>query len=104
MKKSQLLQFLLALVLGPIGLFYSNSIAAIGLLVSAIALSSIVGLVGSVVLWVISIFVGVFTTQQYNAMIEKEEEEDRMLRQTAKENTASAAGTRETRADDHEKH
>lgn len=104
MKKSQLLQFLLALVLGPIGLFYSNSIAAIGLLVSAIALSSIVGLVGSVVLWVVSIFVGFFTTQQYNAMIEKEEEADRMHCQTAKENTASAAGSPETGTCDHKKH
>ncbi len=87
MKKSQLLQFLLALLLGPIGLLYSNSVAAIVLLVAAIALSAVIGLVGSVILWPISMVVGFITTNKFNEMIEKEDEKYRMLDQAARKNT-----------------
>ncbi len=84
MKKSQLLQFLLTLLLGPIGLLYSNIVAAIVLLVAAIALSAVIGLAGSVTLWPISMVVGFFTTNKFNTMIEKEDEKYRKLGQAAK--------------------
>ena len=66
MRKSQLKGFLLTLLFGPIGLFYSSVPLALVFLVLAVIVG--VNSFGSAMLfWPISIVVGVFTVKRYNS-------------------------------------
>ena len=66
MKKSQLKGLLLTLLFGPIGLFYSN--VRLALVLSAIAvLIGAVNLGATMLMWPLSIVVGVFTVKEHNS-------------------------------------
>ena len=73
MKNSQLIGFLLTLVFGPLGLFYSSVAAIIGCILLAIALGAVTAGIGALVFWPISILVGINTVGRYNVKIEVEE-------------------------------
>ena len=62
MRKSQLKGFLLALLFGPIGLFYSNVPLALVFLVLAVIVGA-VSLGSAMLFWSLSIVVGVFTVK-----------------------------------------
>lgn len=62
--KSQLLGFLLTLVFGPLGLFYSNWIA--GLILCLITFTSAASFVGPIVCWLLAIILSFFTVNNYN--------------------------------------
>ena len=89
MKKSQFVQFLLTLLLGPLGLFYSNVAAAIGFLIVAIAGGLVIGGVGVIIVWFISMPTGYIMTNKYNELIDKAGQKHRALAEA--ENEASTA-------------
>ena len=62
MRKSQLKGFLLTLLFGPIGLFYSNVPLALVFLVLAVIVGA-VSLGSAMLFWSLSIVVGVFTVK-----------------------------------------
>ena len=62
MRKSQLKGFLLTLLFGPIGLFYSNVPLALVFLVLAVIVGA-VSLGSAMLFWPLSIVVGVFTVK-----------------------------------------
>ena len=65
--KSQIVGFLLSLVFGPLGLFYSNWI--LGLILSAIAIATFASIVGPVLCWVLAILSSFFTVRNYNKKV-----------------------------------
>ena len=62
--KSQLAGFLLTLLLGPLGLFYSSWVAA--LILCVIAFSSAATVIGPVICWVLSILISFFAVSSHN--------------------------------------
>lgn len=62
--KSQTAGFLLTLLLGPLGLFYSSWIAALTLCVIAIASATTV--IGPVICWILSIMISFATVSTHN--------------------------------------
>jgi hypothetical protein len=89
MKKSQYVQFLLTLFLGPFGLFYSNVAAAIGYLIAAIAGGLVIGAVGVIIVWIISIPTGYIMIGKYNELLEEAYQKHKALAKA--ENEASTA-------------
>ena len=73
MKKSQIFGFLLTLLFGPLGLFYSSLPAAIGLSTVAIILGAFTHGLVALITWPICIIVGFFTVWSHNAKVELEE-------------------------------
>ena len=75
MKKSQLVGFLLTLVFGPLGLFYSNVVIALvftlaaGTLVLLVTILTFgVGLIFILpIIWAISIIASYFSVREYNS-------------------------------------
>jgi hypothetical protein len=65
-EKSQILQFALPLILGPIGLMYGSPALAIALCLGALMLALGTGGFGALVLWPISIGVGFFSINRGN--------------------------------------
>ncbi len=66
MYKSQLVQFLLALFFGPLGLFYSSTAAALFWIILAIVIGFVTLGLGFVGIWLLSIVTGFFTVSGYN--------------------------------------
>lgn len=62
--KSQILGFILTLLLGPLGLFYSSWVAA--LILSVIAISSAVSIIGPVLCWLLAILISFFAVSKHN--------------------------------------
>ena len=83
MKKSQFIQFLLTLLFGPVGLFYSSMAAGFGFLIAAISFGIFFFGLGAI-FWPISIIVGFFTVSRYNRIIEKEDIKHQELLKSAK--------------------
>jgi hypothetical protein len=79
MKKSQLTGFILTLIVGPIGLFYSSSAAAIGLILLALVLGVPTMGIGAIIVWPIAILTGFYTVGKHNARVEIEEKRHREL-------------------------
>lgn len=65
--KSQILGFVLAFFLGPLGLFYSSWAAALILFVVALATFSTV--LGPIVCWLISMIISVVTVHWHNEKV-----------------------------------
>ena len=83
MKKSQFIQFLLTLLFGPVGLFYSSMAAGFGFLIAAISFGIFFFGLGAI-FWPISIIVGFFTVSRYNGIIEKEDIKHQELLKSSK--------------------
>ena len=84
MKKSQIVGFILTLLFGPLGLFYSSVPAALGFLVAAIVFGLFTGGVGAVLIWPVSIIVGVFTVRRHNDQVALEETRHQELLEATK--------------------
>lgn len=85
MKKSHIIQFLLALLFGPLGLFYSNTVAGVVFLLIAIGVGSVTAGVGVLFIWPLFILVGFFTVARYNKGIRIDEKRHQELVEAAKE-------------------
>ena len=84
MKKSQLIQFFLTLLFGPVGLFYTSVAAAIGFVIVTSAIGTLTMGIGFLFVWPVTILVGFFTTSRYNALIDKEDKKHLDLIQATK--------------------
>lgn len=85
MKKSQILQFILNLLFGPLGLFYSSAVAAIVFLLIAVGLSVGVFGVGWFLVYPFVLFAGFFTVAGHNRRVRQEERRHRELLGAARE-------------------
>lgn len=65
--KSTLLGFFLTLLFGPLGLFYSNWVAALILSITAIGLGFTV--IIPIVCWILAIILNFFTVHKYNEKV-----------------------------------
>lgn len=64
--KSQLVQFILTFIFGPLGLFYSSIAAAIFWIILAIIVAGSTVGAGLLLLWPLIIITGFFTVNGYN--------------------------------------
>lgn len=97
MKKSQLVGFLLTLLLGPLGLFYSSIAAALALLLltfGAAFATTFIGGLGALVAWPLSILVGFATVSRYNSRVALEERRHREVVRAAGGGTRRASTRR----------
>lgn len=78
-RKSQLVQFLLNLFLGPLGLFYSSIAGAIFWLIAVIGVGSATFVVGAIALWPLIIITGFFTVNRHNRAVKLDEQRHREL-------------------------
>lgn len=85
MKKSHIVQFLLNILLGPLGLFYSSTAAGIVFTVLGIALSFILVLIGWFVLYPFVIVTGFITVASHNRRVRMDEQRHRELVDAARE-------------------
>jgi len=65
--KSQIAGFILTLLFGPLGLFYSNWVAA--LVLCLIAFFTLSTIVGPIFCWILSIIIGFFTVSKHNKKV-----------------------------------
>jgi Na+/melibiose symporter-like transporter len=85
MKKSQLVGFVMTFILGPLGLFYSSTPAAVGFLLAGMVLGVLtVGVAFFVVIWPASIITGFFTVHRYNSKVALEERRHKELLEATK--------------------
>ena len=85
MRKSQLIGFVLTLLLGPLGLFYSSTPAAVGFVLAGIVLGALTaGVALFFVIWPASIITGFFTVHRYNSKVALEERRHKELLEATK--------------------
>lgn len=65
--KSQMAGFILTLLLGPLGLFYSSWVAA--LILCVIAIASAASIIGPVICWLLAILISFFSVSKHNEKI-----------------------------------
>ena len=65
--KSQVLGFVLTLLLGPLGLLYSSWVAA--LILCVIAIASAASIIGPIICWMLAILIGFLTVSKHNEKI-----------------------------------
>lgn len=65
--KSQGLGFALALILGPLGLFYSSWVAA--LILSVIAIASATSIIGPIICWILAILISFAAVSKHNEKV-----------------------------------
>ncbi|MFK8066809.1 MAG: hypothetical protein AB8D52_01025 [Gammaproteobacteria bacterium] len=61
--KSQGLGFILTLLLGPLGLFYSSWVAA--LILCVIAIASAASIIGPIICWILAMIIGFFAVSKH---------------------------------------
>lgn len=79
MKKSYLVSFVLTLLFGPLGLFYSSAPAALGFLLASIIFGVITVGMALAVIWPITIITGFLTVHRFNSKVVLEEQRHREL-------------------------
>lgn len=65
--KSQGLGFVLTLILGPLGLFYSNWVAA--LILCVVAIVSAASIIGPIICWILAILISFATVSKHNEKV-----------------------------------
>lgn len=65
--KSQGLGFVLTLLFGPLGLFYSSWVAA--LILCVVAIASAASIIGPVICWILAIIIGFVTVSKHNEKV-----------------------------------
>lgn len=65
--KSQALGFVLTLLLGPLGLFYSSWVAA--LILCVIAIASAASIIGPIACWILAILISFATVSKHNEKV-----------------------------------
>lgn len=84
MKKSHIAQFILTLLFGPLGLFYSSTAAAIALVIAAIVFGYVTFGFALLVIWPVSILVGFATVARHNGKVAIESRRHEELLQAVK--------------------
>lgn len=84
MKKSYLVSFVMTLTLGPLGLFYSSTPAALGFLLASIIFGVISVGMALVIIWPITIITGFLTVHRYNSNVVLEERRHQELLEATK--------------------
>ena len=79
MKKSHLVGFILTFLFGPLGLFYSNVIASIGLILIGLTIGGLSAGFGFLVMWPISMIFSFFLVGRYNKKVLLEERRHREI-------------------------
>lgn len=79
MNKSYFVMFLLTLLFGPLGLFYFSTAAALGWLIAAFVFGGMTGGVGALVIWLLSIPVGLLSISRHNNQVALEENRHQAL-------------------------
>ena len=69
MKKSQKIQVALTFFFGPLGLLYSNVVAAIALIIGAVGLNIVVPGIGLLIVWIAAMVVGTETVSAHNRKV-----------------------------------
>jgi hypothetical protein len=82
--KSQTLSFILTLLFGPLGCFYSSVGAGAGLTLAAVIFGGMTAGVGAILMWPINIFVGAACVASYNDKIKIEAKRHAQLLNAAK--------------------
>lgn len=65
--KSQVLGFVLTLLLGPLGLFYSSWVAA--LILCVIAIASFYSIIGPIICWILAILISFSAVSKHNEKV-----------------------------------
>ncbi len=86
-KKSQLLQFVLALLLGPLGLFYSSVAAALFWLLAVFGVGSVTFVLGALLLWPFIILTGFYTVNRHNRAVRLEQRRHEELLEVSSRST-----------------
>ena len=79
MKKSHLVGFILTFLFGPLGLFYSNVIASIGLILIGLTIGGLSAGFGFLVMWPVSMIFSFFLVGRYNKKVLLEERRHREI-------------------------
>lgn len=79
MKKSQFVGFILTLLFGPLGLFYSSAAAGAGFTLASVGFGIITYGLASLLIWPIAVLVGFVTVGRFNARVDLEERRHREL-------------------------
>ena len=87
MKKSQLVSFVLTLLFGPLGLFYSSVPAAFGFVIASVILGGITVGMALIAIWPLSIITGFFAVHRYNSKAALEEQRHKELLEATKGKT-----------------
>ena len=96
MKKSFGVQFLLAVIFGPIGLFYSSVAGAVAMLLVPVLLFPSLSFASVLITWPVSLVIGMIAVSQHNQRIDTEaRRHDEILR------ALSTQGNRLGSAQDH---
>lgn len=65
--KSQFVGFILTLLFGPLGLFYSGWVSAI--ILTVVAIASVSTLIGPIICWVLAIIISFFAVRNFNKKV-----------------------------------
>jgi hypothetical protein len=84
MRKSKLNGFILALLFGPVGLFYSNGWAALAFVFAGFGMASTMGIFGAILVWVASIIAGPELVISHNRKVSKAERQHKELLEAIK--------------------
>lgn len=84
MKKSQIIQFLLNLVFGPLGLFYSNWVAGLVFTLIAAGLSAGFFGIGWFLVYPFVMITGFFTVRKFNQRVKVDERRHQELVQATR--------------------
>lgn len=79
MKKSLIIQLILTVFLGPLGLFYSSVAAALSFLALLLLLGVISGGLVFVLSWPLAILIGFITVYRHNRQVNKEDRKHQEL-------------------------
>ena len=81
MKKSLFTSFVLTLLFGPFGVFYSSTAGGLGLVACSLVFIPLTFGLGSIILWPVSILVGIHTTQLRNQELQLQEQRHQEIMQ-----------------------
>ena len=93
MKKSQLVQLVLALLFGPFGLFYSSVAAGIAMAIAGVVLlilHPVFLLVWVAVCWPLSVLIGVYAVYRNNARVSLQDRRHEQLLRSLKDRQPGA--------------
>lgn len=79
MKKSYIVQFLLTLFFGPLGLFYSSTAAALGFLITSLVFVPLSMGLAVLLIWPICIVVGFALVAKHNGKVALEQQRHEQL-------------------------
>lgn len=90
-KKSQLTSFILTLLFGPLGLFYSTIAGAIAMIVAAILFGSITLGLALLIIWPLSILLGIFAVMRHNKQVRLQDRRHDELVQATRQGATTPA-------------